>query len=130
MDIFWHSLNWIDEEIRQQVRPHLDWNAKELAHLLTAPGPEEWTRGGLGQDVTAIVCANWGPEIERSLEQVALEGDEGAAWPALMLLVTSSGRDQLETIDCLAPRAGTLGEPAMIHDLRATVAESGYVSMW
>ncbi len=130
MDIFWHSLNWIDEEIRQQVRPHLDWNAKELAHLLTAPGPEEWTRGGLGQDVTAIVCANWGPEIERSLEQVALEADEGAAWPALMLLVTSSGRDQLETIDCLAPRAGTLGASAMIHDLRATVAESGYVSMW
>lgn len=130
MDIFWHSLNWIDNEIRQQVRPHFDWTPKELCHLLSASGPEEWTRGGLGQDVTAIVCATWGREIERSLEQVALEADEDAAWPALMLLVTSSGRDQLETIDRLVPRARTLGASAMVHELRATVAEHGYVSMW
>lgn len=130
MDIFWHSLNWIDDEIRQQVRPHLDWSPEELCHLLTAPGPEEWTRGGIGQDVTAIVCANWGREIERSLEQVALEADEGAAWPALMLLVTSSDRDQLDTIDRLVHRARTLGASAMLHELRATVAEHGYVSMW
>lgn len=130
MDIFWHSLNWIDDEIRRQVRPYLDWTPEELRHLLTAPSPEEWTRGGLGQDVAAIVCANWGRGIERSLEQVALEEDESAAWPALMLLVTSSDRDQLETIDRLVPHAHTLGASAMIHDLRATVAEHGYVSMW
>jgi hypothetical protein len=130
MDVFWHALNWIDDEIRQQVRRHLDWTPEELGHLLTATDPEEWTRGGLGQDVTAIVCANWGPRIERSLEQVALEADADAAWPALMLLVTSGDRDQLETIDRLVPRARTLGASSMVHELRATVAEHGYVSMW
>ncbi len=130
MDVFWRPINWIAEEIRAELRRHLDWTHDELCFLLTPPDPVEWDRGGLGQDVAALLSVDWGSRIERALAKVVLEADEAAARPALMLLASASGIDALDLLDELARESRTLLASALIEEFRARVLESGAISMW
>ena len=130
MDIFWTPRNWFDHDVRAYVRDHLDWTHEELCQLLAAPEFEEWDRGGLGQDVAALVFAKWDQRTERALERVVLGANEEAAWPALFLLVTASDRDQLQTLNDLAAQADNLIALGIIDRLRTAVAEQGSITMW
>jgi len=72
-DIYWTADNWIDGRVRARVSQELaEWSVPEAARLLALPDGEEWSRGGLGQDVAALIGSGWHPDVERLLEEVAI----------------------------------------------------------
>lgn len=129
-DIFWSASNWIPSGIRARVVAEMDWTYEELCKLLGAAEPDEYVRGGLGQDVAAIVGAGWAPDVESQLEDVARQASFDAAWPALMLLVTHAGDQGLEVWDRVVPHSRALAGEPVVSELRTTLLEHGWASMW
>lgn len=130
-DIAWSAANWLDDRIRSHVRNHFDWSDEEYRKLLAAPDPEEWSRGGLGQDVAALVCSGWGPDVEKALQRVAVGSNEDAASAALMLLISGiEGSDAIAVLDSLEPKLRALKGSTWVSELRACITEHGSVSLW
>jgi hypothetical protein len=107
-DIFWSARNWVPSEIRGRVVAEMNWSYEELCKLLAAADHEEYSRGGLGQDIAAIVGAGWAPDVEHQLADVARRAPFDVAWPALMLLITRAGEDGLDVFDDVMPKSRSL----------------------
>jgi hypothetical protein len=129
-DTFYTSRNWIAPAVAKRVRREFSWSYDELCQLLSAADPEEYVRGGLGQDVAVLVGDGWAPDVERQLENVILNADLSAAWPALMLLIADARGDALETYDRLVPCSRTLPTDPAVQELRIVLVEFGSVGMW
>lgn len=54
-DVFWHSGNWISEDVKQALQPHLIWQPDEILRLLQVIGFEEFERGGMGQSLYMLL---------------------------------------------------------------------------
>jgi hypothetical protein len=129
-DIFWSARNWIPAEIRARVVAEMEWSYDELCKLLAAADHEEYSRGGLGQDVAAIVGAGWAPDVENQLVEVARRASFDVAWPALMLLITQAGEDGLEVFDDVVPQSRSLASEAVVAELRSILLEYGFATLW
>ncbi len=129
-DIFWSARNWLPSEIRGRITAEMTWSYEELCKLLAAAAPEEYSRGGLGQDVAAIIGAGWAPDVEHQLADVARRAPFDAAWPALMLLVTQAGEDGLDVFDKVVPQSSSLAGLAVVAELRTVLVQCGYATMW
>jgi Domain of unknown function (DUF4365) len=129
-DVFWHAGNWIDESIRAAVRPELSWTDDELVLLLSAPEPDEYGRGGLGQDVAALVDHSWAPDVNHALERIVMNAGHDAAWPALMLLVSDAGEEGLVLFDRLVPSSPALRNEEHVAELRRVLVDYGYTYLW
>jgi hypothetical protein len=129
-DIYWSSTIWLEENVRARVRRSMNWTYRELVRLLAAPEPDDWQRGGQGQNVAALVECDWGPQRRNMLKTIVLREDERSAWPALMLLVTHADTSALELYERLVPASRSLrGHPAAI-ELGAVLRTHGYASLW
>jgi hypothetical protein len=130
-DIYWNAGNWVDDRVRARVSLELSsWTLPEASRLLALPDGEEWMRGGLGQDVAALISSGWGPEVERLLEQVAATQPFEAAWPALMLLVNAAGEDGPATFDAIAPASPSLRSSPLVGELGWVLKEHGSAYLW
>jgi hypothetical protein len=129
-DIFWSARNWLPSEIRGRVVAEMDWSYDELRKLLGAADPEEYSRGGRGQDIAAIVSAGWAPDVEDHLASVARRAPFDVAWPALMLLVTQAGEDGLAVVDSVVPGSRSLAGEGVVAELRSILLEHGWTTMW
>ena len=129
-DTFYTPRNWIDPAVASRARCEFTWSYDELCQLLSAADAEEYERGGLGQDVAVLVGAGWAPDVTWQLEDVVKRADISAAWPALMMLVTSAAEDGLELFDHLVPRSPALRTDPAAQELRHVLAEHGSVTMW
>lgn len=130
-DIYWHAGNWIDDRVRARVSQELaDWTLPEATRLLALPEPEEWSRGGLGQDVAALIGSGWGPDVERLLETVARMQPFAAAWPALTLLVSAAGENGPETFAEIVPRSPALRSSELVAELGSVLHEHGSAYLW
>jgi hypothetical protein len=130
-DIAWTPDNWIDSAVRTRVARELsEWKVAEAARLLALPDGDDWSRGGLGQDVAALIGSGWHPDVEHLLEQVALTQPLDAAWPALMLLVTAAGDDGQEAFDRVVARSPVLRGSSPVGELGSVLAEHGSAYLW
>lgn len=129
-DIFWRTRNWLPSEIRRRVAAEMTWSYEELCKLLAAADHEEYSRGGLGQDIAAIVGAGWAPDVEHQLADVARRAPFDAAWPALMLLVTHAGEAGLDVFDNVVSQSSSLAGQAVVAELRTVLVQYGYATMW
>lgn len=130
-DIWWTPHNWIDPEVRARMSSELSqWNLQEAIRLLSFPDGDEWTRGGLGQDIAALVGSGWGPDVTRLLEDVAMRASLDAAWPALMLLVDAAGDDGPEVFDSVVPQSAALRTSTVVKELGSVLAEHGSACLW
>lgn len=130
-DIFWSPSNWIDTSVRVRVSKSLsEWSVPEASRLLALPSGEEWSRGGLGQDVAALIGSGWYPDVRYLLQQVAITQPFDAAWPALMLLVNSAGDDGQEAFDSVVSRSPPLQSSSVVHELGSVLAEHGSANLW
>lgn len=130
-DIYWHPGNWIDERVRARVSQELsDWSVPEATRLLSLPDGEEWSRGGLGQDVAALIASGWGPDVQHLLETVATTQPFAAAWPALMLLVNAAGEDGPATFAEIVQRSPALRSSDVVAELGSVLAEHGSAYLW
>jgi len=128
-DIFWHAGNWLAQEVRDTVRASFDWSYDELCQLLISADPEEYERGGMGQNVYAVVWPG-GMAAREGLEDVVLRAPLESAWPALMMLVDNAGEDALDLYDRLIPSSQSLQEEPAVRELRLILVDHGYVSMY
>jgi hypothetical protein len=60
-DVFWTADNWLPDAVCEVVRGELRWSVAEAEQLIAVTEPEEWCRGGLGQDVHALLDADATP---------------------------------------------------------------------
>jgi hypothetical protein len=129
-DILWSHQNWLDESVRARVRRSMNWTYPELVRLLSDPEPDDWQRGGYGQNVAALVECGWDAERERMVERIVMNEDEQAAWPALMLLVHRADTGALPLYERIVPHSQTLGEHMATVELGSVLRDHGVVSIW
>lgn len=129
-DTLYTPRNWIDPTVAGKVRCEFEWSYDELCQLLSAADPEEYTRGGLGQDIAVLVGAGWAPDVTSQLEDVAKRADISASWPALMMLITAAAEDGLSEFDRLVPQSPALRADPTAKELRHVLVEHGSATMW
>jgi hypothetical protein len=130
-DIYWHPGNWLDGRVRARVsREFGEWTVSEATRLLALPEGEEWSRGGLGQDVAALISCGWHSDVESLLETVATTQSFEAAWPALMLLVDAAAEGGPEVFAEIVPRSPTLRGSELVAELGSILREHGSAYIW
>jgi hypothetical protein len=128
-DIFWHAGNWLPRATCEAVPPELRWTWHEAEQLIGATAPEEWDRGGLGQDVSVLLDAD--PDITDLLESLWVRtSDVDVALRTLLILVSAAGEDGLNAYDRLIAKRPDLMEDDYVFELRHHLADVGFVSMW
>lgn len=115
-DIFWHADNWLSRETCEAVQSELRWTWQEAEQLIAATAPEEWDRGGLGQDVAVLLHA------DPDRVDVALR--------ALLILVSHADEEGLNAYQRLVALRPDLAEDGCARELRRHLEEFGFVSMW
>jgi Domain of unknown function (DUF4365) len=129
-DTFYTPRNWISRDVASRVRQSFTWSYEETCKILAAAEPDEYVRGGLGQDAAVLACDGWAPDIEERLAEVVLKAELSAAWPALMLLLSGTHDDALALFDRLVPLSRSLRSDPAATELRAVLVEHGELSMW
>jgi Domain of unknown function (DUF4365) len=129
-DTFYTARTWIDPAVAARVRREFSWSYDEVCQLLSAAEPDEYCRGGLGQDVAVLVGSGWAPDVEHQLERVVRKADLSAALPALMMLVADAYEDGLAVFDRLVSSSRALRTDPTARELRSVLVEHGYVTMW
>jgi hypothetical protein len=96
---------------------------------LESADPEEYQRGGMGQNVHAVV---WPPgtNSREGLEEVVLRAPVEAAWAALAMIIEDAGEDALNVYDRLVPRSRSLRDVPMTHELREILLAFRSTSMY
>lgn len=97
-DVFWHSGNWIPQEVKRVVQPHLSWEQDEILRLLQSIEADEYERGGMGQSLYMLFVqdANIADKMKDVAVQAANLGDEEAANVALYFHLYWLGEDASE----------------------------------
>ena len=101
-----------------------------MTRLLALPEPEEWSRGGLGQDVAALIGSGWVLDVERLLETVATTQPFQVSWPALTLLVNTAGENGPKTFAEIVPRSPALRSSELVGELGSVLREHGSAYLW
>ncbi len=129
-DLYYQPETAIAESVRREVIPALDWPYEEVCRLLAHPELEEWQRGGLGQDVAAVVGVFSPSGLPTVLERVVIEAPREAAWPALLLIVSDAYEEGLGAWDRLVPKSRSLAEDPDAWELRDMLVDQGAATIW
>jgi hypothetical protein len=128
-DILWTPGNWLPAPICDTVRAELRWSTAEVEQLIAITGPEEWDRGGLGQDVHALLDAD--PGVSRAIEKVYVTTtNDDVAHRCLLILIDAAGRDGLAEWTRLIDRRPALATDDRTIELRRLLEEFGSFTLW
>lgn len=132
-DIFWHANNWIPEEARQRIRPHLQWTEDEILRLLDDVPWERWQRGSQGQDLYMLLKED--RDIECKMERVAVRalhaGTMDAAFAALYLVIYWAGAAGAEKLAQMVQRDHRFKMLSLHNELVSCLHDSGgYVCLF
>jgi hypothetical protein len=131
-DIFWHQNNWIPEEVCQQAVARLRWSEQEIAMLINSVDPEQWQRGGSGQDVYSILCAD--PDIKKKMGQVAVQalaqGDEELAFWAMYLVIYWARSHGMEMYQGFLSINSEFGRLPLSGELTSILQSRGRVALF
>jgi hypothetical protein len=128
-DIFWTADNWLPERIRDAVRGEFRWSAAEVEQMIAITDHMEWDRGGLGQDVHALLDAD--PDVNHAIESVYVTTtNDDVAHRCLLILIDAAGRDGLAEWTRLINRRPAFGTDDFAIELRRLLEESGVFTLW
>lgn len=129
-DLYARPETAIAESVRREVLPALDWSYEEVCRLLAHPNLEEWQRGGLGQDVDAVIGAPSTSGLPALLERAVVEAPREAAWPALCLVVSDAYEEGLGLWERLVPKSRSLAQDPDAWELRDMLVDQGAATLW
>ena len=131
-DVFWHKSNWVPENVRAVVRPHLQWSTLEIKIFLSEISWEEWQRGDVGQSLYMLLLED--AAIRDKIDYVARAaidgGDDQAAWAALYLAVYWAGKQGGQKYRELVSSASELRRLPLVRELEGTLREHGWVTLF
>jgi hypothetical protein len=127
-DILWTADNWFPKAVCDAVRRELRWSESEVEQLL-AVSHEEWHRGGLGQDVHALLDAD--PAVNQTIERVYVttRNDE-LAYRCFLILIDAAGRNGLAEWTRLVHARPAFATDDFAIDLRQLLEELGIFTLW
>lgn len=128
-DILWTAATRLSETVRLEVNETFRWTPGEVELLLSAPAPDMWQRGNLGQSVYMLLTAD--PDHEAKLETVATTtADEEIACQATLVRIAIAGDDGMAVLRRIVARAPALKNNPLIAELDLTLRDHGSVSMF
>lgn len=129
-DIFWQERNWIPNEIKQAVQPHLCWERDEILRLLHAVDNDEYQRGGMGQSLYMLFVQD--PGIKDKMASVAVQaansGDEEAGNIALYPHLYWLGEDAPQRFHKLLSSHTKLRSLSYIPEITQQLSDYGYLA--
>jgi hypothetical protein len=131
-DIYWHERNWIPEETKQAVQPHLRWEQDEILRLLQAVDIDEYQRGGMGQSLYMLLVQD--PSVTEKMASVAVQAAESGAEEvgniALYLHLYWLGEDAPERFDKLLTSHASLLSLSYIPEIAQQLRDHGFLAMF
>jgi hypothetical protein len=131
-DIYWQEQNWIPNEVKQVVQPHLCWEHDEILRLIHAVDNDEYQRGGMGQSLYMLFVQD--PDIEVKMASVAVQaansGDEEAANIALYLHLYWLGEDAPQHFTKLLSSNANLRSLSYVPEISQQLNDYGYLAMF
>lgn len=131
-DIFWHERNWIPEDIKQAVQPHLYWEQDEILRLLQAVDIDEYQRGAIGQSLYMLLVQD--PRITEKMASVAVQaaesGDEDVGNIALYLHLYWLGEDAPKRFDKLLASHASLLSLSYTPEIAQQLRDHGFLTMF
>ncbi len=126
-DIFWTHDNWLSESICDAVRPELRWSAAEVEQLIGAT--DDWWRGGLGQDVHALLDAD--PNVNNAVERAYMATpNDDVAYRCMQILIDAARSDPLGEMTRLITLRPTLATDDFAIELRTQLEEDNIFRLW
>lgn len=128
-DIFWTDDNWLPGAVCDAVRAELRWSPAEAEQLIAATEHGEWSRGGLGQSVHALLDAD--PDVNRAIERVYTTTTDNDVALRCMLILVDAARDHglAEWTRLVDARPGAATDELTI-ELGSLLHESGFFTLW
>jgi Domain of unknown function (DUF4365) len=131
-DIFWTKDNWIPEEVRSKLRPHLRWGHDELCRLFAAIEWSEWERGNNGKNLYMLIHND--PDIAEKMERVAVAflelGQEEHAFGAMYLVIYWAAENAAAKYAELTERYPAFRSLRMAAELESILKEFGGVYLF
>ena len=131
-DIFWTKDNWIEEDVRQVVKPHLHWRHDEIERFFTEINQGEWERGSSGQDLVMLLFQD--SEIEDKLEKVAIHciesGNDEAAYSAFYLTLYLAGKKATRKFNRLVHHYPRFMDIELVSEIGIHLCEFGFVTLF
>jgi hypothetical protein len=128
-DIYWTADNWLPDAVRSAVRRELRWSPDEVEQLIAVTEAEEWSRGGLGQSVHALLDAD--PDVNAAIERVyTTTSDHEVALRCLMILVDAARDQGLAEWSRLIDARPGLSRDDLTRELGALLHEFGFFTLW
>jgi hypothetical protein len=132
-DIIWsYKHNWIPEEVRGQVRPHLKWGHQELCRMFAAVEWSEWERGNNGQNLYMLLMED--PDIAAKMERVAVtfleSGQDEHAFGAMYLVVYWAGENGAARYNELISKHPGFRKLRLAAEVEYTLRDQGWVSLF
>lgn len=128
-DIFWTERNWLPKPVCDAVRAELRWSPGEVEQLIAVTEPDDWWRGGLGQDVHALLDAD--PSVNSAIEYVYVttQNDE-VAYRCMLILIDGARHDGLAEWTRLIDRRPALATDDFAIELRRLLEEFSVFTLW
>jgi hypothetical protein len=128
-DVFWTADNWLPEAVCDVVRGELRWSVAEAEQLIAVTEPEEWCRGGLGQDVHALLDAD--PNVNTAIERVYITtADDEVAYRCMLILIDAARHSGLDEWTRLVEVRPAIATDDFTIELRRLLEEFGVFTLW
>jgi hypothetical protein len=127
-DIFWTPDNWLSKPICDAVRRELRWSAAEVEQLITVAEFDGWSRGGLGEDVHALLDAD--PNVSVAIERASITTPNDEVALRCMLILIDAAQDALAEMTRLIELRPTLAADELAVELRRQLLEDNFFRLW
>ena len=130
-DVFWHSENWISQDVKLALQPHLSWQPDEIFRLLEVVEFEEFERGGMGQSLCMLLVQD--TDVVDKILEVAVQAGESnreVANVALYLHLYWLGENAPEHFADLLNAYPELAFLPDIPEITQQLQDYGYLAMF
>lgn len=127
-DIFWTPDNWLSKPICDAVRRELRWSVTEVEQLITVAELDGWSRGGLGQDVHALLDAD--PNVSVAIERAYITTPNDDVALRCMLILIDAAQDALAEMIRLIDLRPALAADELAIELRRHLLEDHFFRLW
>lgn len=131
-DIFWHAGNWIMEDVKNVVRPHLRWSPDEIRSLLEVVTSEEFERGGLGESLYMLFYED--PNIVKAMRTAAIDAlelnEDDIAVAALYLVLYWEGEKAHNVLQDFLNEFPEANRLPLIPELQVSLREHEFITLF